>query len=519
MPSTPLRTLAATSLVATCLACAPPDALDVLAEDDADMSDLDQAIGVACAAAAPCSGAGTVYTALLRAGASASGRGELLQTFLATENGAPEKVRLVLRPLRAATAPTSVHVAVYEPASPTAPAIDSLTPILSGSVAITAAVRGGATEVPLSGTALVAGRTYALHVRTDVPDQGSTQEVLVGVGRLVESTYTAGAAFRRGLRAAGPDAGWTSSVFAPTGASDLAFALVHTPVVCPGGTTTYTTDASVPVPAGCTTATVKAWGGGGGSAMTLNGAKASPGGGGGYVGAVVPVPAGATLLVRVGGGGQGTNGFVGGTPQGGANGGGNGRYAEGGGGAGGGYSGVFVGSVSPVNALVVAAGGGGGGRAGSSGPTTGAGGGGGGPTGSDGGLSSGGASPGRGGTPTQGGAAGSTVYATSPGNAGSALQGGHSGGGNGAGGGGGWFGGGSGCVSIAPGANPGGGGGGGGSSWVAPSATSTILTPASGQGAGNAGDPARLPGKGDGAPTSTWGDAVGGNGQVVLTWN
>ena len=125
-----------------------------------------------------------------------------------------------------------------------------------------------------------------------------------------------------------------------------------------------------------------------------------------------------------------------------------GQGGTGGGGSGGGYTGLFVGSVSQANAVIIAGGGGGG----SNDPATG---------GAGGGLNGqkGGNAPGRGGTggtQSAGGAAGSV---STNGTAGSALQGGP----GAAGGGGGYFGGGgggghNGCCAD--------GAGGGGSSYI-----------------------------------------------------
>ena len=124
------------------------------------------------------------------------------------------------------------------------------------------------------------------------------------------------------------------------------------------------------------------------------------------------------------------------------------QSGSGGGGSGGGYTGLFVGSVSQANAVIIAGGGGGG----SNDPATG--GAGGGLTGGNGGNGPG--RGGTGGTQSAGGAAGSV---STNGTAGSALQGGP----GAAGGGGGYFGGGgggghNGCCAD--------GAGGGGSSYI-----------------------------------------------------
>ena len=137
--------------------------------------------------------------------------------------------------------------------------------------------------------------------------------------------------------------------------------------------------------------TIMAWGGGGGGD-----ASGIAGGGGGFVtGTFAYSSTGSDLIVSVGQGGP--KGVKGGS-----------------GGAGGGYSGLFLGSKTHGNALVIAAGGGGGGdgyAGGAGGGTTGG-------TGTTGG----------GGTQVAGGAvsAGNTVNGPQP-TAGSALQGGNGG--------------------------------------------------------------------------------------------
>lgn len=115
-------------------------------------------------------------------------------------------------------------------------------------------------------------------------------------------------------------------------------------------------DQAVSVPAGCTTATIKAWGagGGGGSNYWDN---LSYGGGGGFASRTLSVTPGNTLKVVVG--------AKAGTNKSAYGGGGLSAYASSMGGAGGGMSGVFLSTVTQANALVVAGGGGGGGAQGS----------------------------------------------------------------------------------------------------------------------------------------------------------
>ncbi|MCF7843900.1 hypothetical protein K9M47_03305, partial [Candidatus Gracilibacteria bacterium] len=213
-------------------------------------------------------------------------------------------------------------------------------------------------------------------------------------------------------------------------------------------TLTYTSDSSFVVPSGVTSITVKAWGAGGGSnTYTPFGGTAA--GGGGYVKADVSVTAGNTLQIKVGTGGAA------GTPA-----------------TSGGLTGIFLGSVTHGNSLVVVGSGGSGGTW-----NNGNGGAGGGSTGAA------ATSGGGGGTQVAGGAGG--VYG---GAAGSALTGGAPGGsysqGGGYGGAGYYGGGGGGTVN--------GGsfyqGGGGGSSYIISGSTNITNTQASGQTPPNTGD-------------------------------
>lgn len=124
------------------------------------------------------------------------------------------------------------------------------------------------------------------------------------------------------------------------------------------------------VPADVTSLRVKMWGGGGGAG---NYASAGGGGPGGFAAGTVAVVPGSTLTILVAGGGKApasatANGGEGGWP-----GGGYGTRGDASGAGGGGYSGIFTGSVTQGNAIMIAGGGGG-----STGFTAGSGGGGGG---------------------------------------------------------------------------------------------------------------------------------------------
>lgn len=200
----------------------------------------------------------------------------------------------------------------------------------------------------------------------------------------------------------------------------------------------------------------KVWGAGGGSSSSSN-----SGGRGGYAEGFITLQPNTTYKVVVGGPGQTGNwnlGVAGGSPGGGglcgrANSGTSWR------GSGGGYSGVFVGTETHANSLLIAGGGGGGASAGGNG---------GGTTGGA-GSADGNGGGGGGGTQTAGGARGTTGANYASGNtAGSALTGGIGGFAintnySGAGGGGGYYGGGGGGGN-----NTAGGSGGGGSGYLHP---------------------------------------------------
>ena len=179
--------------------------------------------------------------------------------------------------------------------------------------------------------------------------------------------------------------------------------------------------------------------------------RGGPGGKGGKSTGTFTFLSGTTYKIVVGSKGvDGANGGAGGTYGGGGNGAGSNA-----GSGGGGYTGLFVGTVSLDNAVIIAGGGGGG----SNDPASG--GGGGGATGGD----ASNQSPGRGGaggTQSAGGAGGPSSNA---GTDGSALAGGP----GAAGGGGGYYGGGGGRTTTTAGAN---GAGGGGSGYIG----SSLLT-------------------------------------------
>jgi len=237
-----------------------------------------------------------------------------------------------------------------------------------------------------------------------------------------------------------------------------------------GATETFTytgADQTYTVPAGATSITFKVWGGAGGSS-NKNGVVY--GGAGGFTQGTLAVSGGETLTIVVGGGGEGTGATTGTSAYGG------GGQTSGAvssdnrrGSGGGGYSGVFDGSISQANAIIIAGGGGG-----SSGGYIGHGGPGAYPDGINAGLgwpTDGGENGvGKGGSQSAGGAGGTDGRETD-GNNGSALQGGNFSAdssnfynSNGTGGGG-YFGGGSGANYY--------NGGGGGSGYLDGSLTST----------------------------------------------
>lgn len=217
--------------------------------------------------------------------------------------------------------------------------------------------------------------------------------------------------------------------------------------------------------------TFKMWGAGGGSG------SGQGGGLGGYATGVVTLQPNTNYIVWVGGGGRRNNASSGSGYLGGFGGGGlvgttnNGSEFAG---SGGGLTGMFLGSATLANSILIAGGGGGGGG----GPF---GGNGGGTTGGTGGAAGNGGG-GSGGTQSAGGIGGSgSAYGS--GGSGSALQGGGGAGSistnfTGGGGGGGYYGGGGGGLN-----NYAGGGGGGGSGYI----NTSLVTSGSLSGSGTGG--------------------------------
>lgn len=184
-------------------------------------------------------------------------------------------------------------------------------------------------------------------------------------------------------------------------------------------------------------------------------------------------------------------------------------------GASGGYSGVFLGSVSHANAILVA--GGGGSPGANDGGSMGAGGGGGGTTGEPGGSPYVGPANGAGGTQSAGGAGGTSPH--TPGGPGSALQGGRGGarglsGAYGGSGGSGYYGGGGGAGQIN--INTNGGGGGGGSSYYSPSVLNASIIGTTTNDAANNSSPKYVPGAAQGS-VFPGGSVTGSPGLIVIT--
>lgn len=272
--------------------------------------------------------------------------------------------------------------------------------------------------------------------------------------------------------------------------------------------------ASLTIPTGVTSITVKGWGagGGGGAGDTSTGGA---GGAGGYLNETIAVTPGETLDVYIGGGGTGGSY--------------NTTRGAGEGGSGGGYTSLYRGST--LLAIIAGGGGGGGGNGNNVGGAGGAGGG----TSGVGGSASGAAGGGGAGTASAGGSGG--TGGNNPGTAGTSLSGGDGAdgrtgsgtdgsgavgglatGGNGGasqsnsraaagGGGAGYFGGGGGSGSTASTAA---GGGGGGSTISATGATSVTNTAGSGATPANSTDTTRN-GSGTGG-TAGAAASAGGNG-------
>jgi hypothetical protein len=128
--------------------------------------------------------------------------------------------------------------------------------------------------------------------------------------------------------------------------------------VVPPGTTEYShtgSDQTFSVPSGVSSITVKMWAAAGGGASGEG--LTEPGGPGGYAEAVISVTANTTLIVQVGSGGRADTSWGSKTYPNGGRGSIRSGYMAG---NGGGRSGLFAGSVSAANALLIAGAGGGG---------------------------------------------------------------------------------------------------------------------------------------------------------------
>lgn len=334
----------------------------------------------------------------------------------------------------------------------------------NGMLTVTGAtVSGNTAEFALTGntcTSISPGGTCALTVRF-TPSGGSARPAAT---LNFTSNATNGPSHSIALSGSGAACSAGKQVFSYTGADQV-----------------------IAVPAGCSTATIKAWGAGGRGGYISGFAFGCPtqeGGGGGFAQRTLTgLTPGSGLTVVAGGGGAVGAGA---------------SYGGGGAaasqviagytylpGTGGGMSGVFAGSITQANALIIAGGGGGG--------LCNGGGAGGGSSGVSGGSTSGGG----GGTSTAGGVAG--YY----GRAGGALQGASGPSTRGyyaTGGGGGWFGGGN-AESPA-----------GGGSGYAPSGT---LIAGSGCSVANSTDPDYVSGVGNGGCSA---NTSGQNGLVVIQW-
>ena len=295
---------------------------------------------------------------------------------------------------------------------------------------------------------------------------------------------------------------------------DRAFTLTVKPPVTQ--TYSYTgSNQTFSVPTGLTSVTAHIWGAGGGGATNGGWTTSSYGGAGGSAVGTINTSSMSSLIVIVGQGGEGNddnatttirNSFGGG---GGNNNSSDGQYS----GGGGGLSGIFNGSYSHANSLLIAGGGGGGGNTSQSGDYKG--GAGGGTTGQD-GLSTGATDKrGRGGTQSAGGVTGTDNTNSATEGSGSALQGGYNpSSGYGGNGGGGYYGGGSGSYSSSY-----MGGGGGGSGYKHPSLVSNgTLYAGSYTTVANTGSAYYSSGIGTGGANSASNADDGGNGKVVIIY-
>lgn len=253
---------------------------------------------------------------------------------------------------------------------------------------------------------------------------------------------------------------------------------------------------------------VLVWGAGGGCAVPSLVAS-QPGGGGGFVQGTFTIDAGSSCTFVVGNAvGPAGPGAFGNPVVPAAN-------LVPTTGASGGYSGVFLGTVSHSNAILVA--GGGGSPGANDGGSMGAGGGGGGTTGEPGGSPYVGPANGAGGTQSAGGAGGTSPH--TPGGSGSALQGGVGGnrggsGAHGGSGGSGYYGGGGGAGQVN--INSDGGGGGGGGSYLGPSVSNGTTIGTTTNAAANSSSPKYVPGKAQGS-VFPGGSVTGSPGLIVIT--
>lgn len=271
------RRLAPHLLVLLC-AAALAAACDVPPESNDETSPagptgaVEQAVTFTCASTL-CSGAGEAYGTAYRIGVTDTARHDLMQVFKVAVTSTPTAATLVLRSLRPFTSPLPLplQVEVYAVASATAPSIDGLVPVASGTHDLAGADAFGAVAIPLEGGPLVAGTAYALLVR--VPDAlpaGATGTLLVGVGALATASETFQGAdygtFRRNARRPNAASSFVPSRFRPAGGWDLALGLEATPVP-----TTITTGLVARWPITEGTGTSVADGSGAGRTMTLNG--------------------------------------------------------------------------------------------------------------------------------------------------------------------------------------------------------------------------------------------------------
>ena len=265
------------------------------------------------------------------------------------------------------------------------------------------------------------------------------------------------------------------------------------------------------VPTGLTALTAYMWGAGGGGGYQGGWQQGFAGGGGGSAIGTINTTGMTSLIIIVGQGGQGQDSNSSSTIYDAFGGGGgnastsDNRYT----GGGGGLSGIFNGSYTHANSLLIAGGGGGGGARNTNSSTN-SGGAGGGTDGQDGQCTFSTANAGKQGTQSAGGDGGVNSNSTANG---SELQGGKDPSTNyGAGGGGGYYGGG--CGSYQGGGVDQMGGGGGGSGYKHPTlVTNGTLYTGSGTTAGNSSGSQRG-GLGDGGGVQTNGD----NGVIVINY-